>query len=281
MNNVQVFKGISDAEYNALPGVRSTILSTIDRKTLAHAKEKIDNPPATTDDFKLGQAFHDLMLRPDIFNQRWGICPAGTNFTTKEGKAVKEAMISKYGDQYLKLEPYEELLRMKTGLMEHKYISKCLENIIDTELSIQWHSEVEGMDEPVLCKCRIDAVIKIGDSVMIADLKTTRDASRKEFENSCINYGYLIQSAHYIEGAKAAGLIEEFNQNFLHMASEKEAPYLSALYVLDDQSLDVGEQRRQRAMRQYVNAIESGNWAGYSEEPETISAPHWFYNFGD
>lgn len=281
MSKVKVFKGISDAEYNALAGVRSTILSTIDTKTLAHAKEKIDNPPVTTDDFRQGQAFHDLILRPDIFNTRWGICPPNTNFTTKEGKEVKAGMIEKYGDQYLKREPYEELLKMKMGLMDHDYIRKCLENMTETELSIQWESEVEGLDEPVLCKCRIDAIIKIGDSVMPADLKTTRNASKKEFEKSCVNYGYLIQSAHYLEGAKVAGLIDDDNNNFLHIASEKEAPFLSALYVLDDQSLEVGNQRRQRAICKYINAIESGNWKGYSEEPETISAPAWFYNFED
>lgn len=275
---MSIYKNLPEGDYNALSGIRSTTLTTIDRKTLAHAKYGIDVSSEDNADFSEGRAFHDLILRNNIFSKTWGICPPDTNFTTKEGKAVKAEMLSKYGDQYLKHEVYEKLLMMRSSILQNDYIKRCLDCISDTELTVQWESEVDGLEEPVLCKCRIDAVIKINGQTIIADLKTTKDASPKGFKNASASYGYFIQSAHYLEGAIEAGILDRGDTNFIHIVVEKSAPYLSALYVFDDASLEVGKERRNRAIKKYVEAEKSNEWEGYGDEPITLSAPDYYFN---
>lgn len=275
---MNIYKNMSDDEYNKLEGVRSTTLTTIDRKTLAHAKHGLIVESEDSLSFSEGRAFHDLILRTEHFNKTWGICPPYTNFTTKEGKAVKAELSSKYGSQILKYEAYEELVMMRSGILQNDYIRRCLECISDTELVVQWESEVEGLEDSIVCKCKIDAVIKVDGKTIVADLKTSRDINPRHYKNASAEYGYFIQASHYLEGAIEAGILERGDTNFIHIVVEKSAPYLSALYVFEDASLEVGRERRNRALKKYHEAEKNNKWEGYGDEPITLSAPDYYFN---
>lgn len=265
-----IIKGKSDAEYNQVEGARSSILSTIDRETLAHAKWAIDNE-VNSEPFKFGRAAHEFFLSPGSFVQKWGIFPEGHNGTTKEGKKVKQELTDVYGLNLLKADEYMMLVNMQSRCMENPTISALLKSITDTELTLTWKDD--GID----CKAKIDAVCNIKGQTVLIDLKTARDASPRAFENSTVNYGYLIQSAHYLRGAKANGLIEANNNNFLHVVLEKEAPFLSAVYCIDDASLELAEIKRMEALKKYNCAMQVNQWPGYSEDIVTVAAPHWYF----
>lgn len=267
-----IFENQSERDYNALEGARSTILSLIDRKTLAHAKAAIDGKMvASSGALSFGQAAHDAILRPQEFVKKWGILPEGHNGTTKDGKEAKAKLAASYGDSILKHDDALILRLLQTSLESHPSIKPLLNGITKTELSLQW------VEQGITCKARIDAVTEVKGVTLLLDLKTSRSAEQRDFERSCVNYGYLIQSAHYLAGAKACGLIKQDNNNFLHVVVEKEAPYLSAVYCLDAASLELGEKRRQESLRKYASAMSSGIWPGYSEQIETIAAPHWYF----
>jgi len=266
----------SEADYNAMEGARSTILSLIDRKTLAHAKAAIDGAIVSESAaLSFGQAAHDAILRPQEFIKKWGVFPEDYNGVTKEGKEKKKALQASYGDSLLKHGDALALRALQSSLEAHPTIKQLLNGITKTELPLQWD------EQGIVCKARIDAVTTIKGQTLLLDLKTSRSAAQSDFERSCISYGYLIQSAHYIAGARACGLITNENSNFLHVVVEKEAPFLSAVYCLDDASLEVGEKRRQLALRKYSAAKSTGIWPGYSEQIETIACPHWYFEQQD
>lgn len=269
---MKIFKDILEQEYNELDGARSTILSTIDRKTLAHAKAMIDGLIfSDSGALTLGQAAHDLILRPQEFTKKWGILPDNYHGATKEGKAAKSKLEADYGDRILKNGDALLLRSLETSLRNHPSIKELLNAITVTELSLQWE------EQGIVCKARIDAIAEVKGEILLIDLKTSRSANQRDFESSCINYGYLIQSAHYLAGAKACGLVKQSNNNFLHVVVEKEAPFLCAVYCLDDASLELGEKRRELALKKYAFAKANNIWPGYSEQIETIAAPHWYF----
>jgi hypothetical protein len=269
---MEIIKDLSEQDYNASEGLRSSIMSIIDKKTLAHAKHAMDNfDSSDSSALILGSAAHDFIFRTGIFASKWGIFPETYNGTTKEGKETKANLAKSYGVNLLKHADHQLLMSFNKSLKAHPTIAKLLAGITDTELSIFWE------EQGIKCKARLDAVAQIGDTTVIIDLKTSRSASQSDFEKSCVNYGYLIQSAHYLAGAKACGIVKENNNNFLHVVVEKEAPFLCAVYCLDDGSLELGEKRRQEAMRKYSCAKATGVWCGYSEVIETIAAPHWHF----
>lgn len=253
----------SESDYNAMEGARSTILSLIDRKTLAHAKyasEHVNEEESTA--LKFGNACHAYLFRPESFS-KYKILDSDGPKTTKKADTLT------WFDA-------QDIYSIENSLKSHPSIKPLLNGITKTELSLQW------VEQGITCKARIDAVTEVKGVTLLLDLKTSRSAEQRDFERSCVNYGYLIQSAHYLAGAKACGLIKEDNNNFLHVVVEKEAPYLSAVYCLDDASLEVGEKRRQLALRKFSAAMSTGIWPGYSEQIETIAAPHWYFeNSGD
>lgn len=269
---MKIIKGMTEKDYNEAEGLRSSIASIIDKQTLAHAKHAMQNfDQSDKGALILGSAAHDYIFRPSIFDEKWGILPSNYKGTTTAGKEKKAALADVHGNNILKSDEHQLLISFKKSLESHPTISKLLAGITETELSIFWE------EQGIQCKARLDAVAEIGGTAVLIDLKTSRSAAQSDFERSCINYGYLIQSAHYLAGAKACGIVKEDNNNFLHVVIEKEAPFLCAVYCLDDGSLELGEKRRQEAMRKYSCAKATGVWCGYSEVIETIAAPHYYF----
>jgi hypothetical protein len=267
-----IIKSLSEKDYNEMPGVRSSVLTIIDRQTLAHARYAIDNfDSKDTPDMLQGRAAHDFILRNSLFANKWGVYPEGHNGTTKEGKEEKKRLSDIYGTNLLKYEAFKEILDYKKSIDSHPSIKSIFDNIVDTELTVTWD------ENGIPCKARLDAVAVIQDRVIVIDFKTSRSADSKHFESACVNYGYLIQSAHYLRGAKANGLIDKDNNDFVHVVIEKEPPFLPAIYCLDDASLELGEQRREIALQKYSQAMQTGIWSGYSDKVETIAAPHWYF----
>ncbi len=262
---------MKEAEYRLIEGVRSSTLATIASKTLAHAKYELENPREQTESMKLGSAFHDLILQgEEYFQKNWGVLPTGHDGRTKAGKELVEAFESAFEEKIIKQKDFELLKNWETSIKQNKLIKTILENISQSEVLVVWE------ENGIHCKARLDAIVKMGVKTFLIDLKTAVSASPTEFRNSCINYGYLIQSAHYLAGAKATGIIDSQNNNFYHIVVEKEALYLSAIYALDEAALDIGEQQRQVALKKYKEAKETGVWAGYSEKCETLALPHWY-----
>jgi hypothetical protein len=142
------------------------------------------------------------------------------------------------------------------------------------ELSAYWNDPTTGL----LCRCRPD--LWVGD--IVVDVKTTEDARREGFERSIEKFRYHVQAAFYLDGIGHAldqgaelpqGL--ERPRVFVFAVIEKKAPYLSAAYVLDAETMSIGRREAAEDLAALSDAIHRDEWPGYPPQIQRIGLPEW------
>lgn len=146
---------------------------------------------------------------------------------------------------------------------------------------------------------------------VVVDLKTTEDASPEGFARSIANWRYDLQHPYYLDGLREAirqsGLTEmpagnaELSaywidqqtgvlcrcrpdfwrgepKHFVFIAVEKRPPYAVGVYVLDDESVDLGRAQYRADLNRYAACVEADYWPGYGDRVQTISVPAWHAN---
>ncbi|NIQ94516.1 MAG: hypothetical protein GWN87_10090 [Desulfuromonadales bacterium] len=143
------------------------------------------------------------------------------------------------------------------------------------ELSFAWLDPATEL----MCKGRADRIGQIGEWPVVGDLKTARDASRREIEKAIEKFGYHIQAAHYLDGLQTIHPVPEGNpfRRYMLFVIESEPPYLCASYEIDDIALEEGLSQRRQYMNQYAECVETGYWPGYPAGVEYVSLPAWHF----
>jgi exodeoxyribonuclease VIII len=137
------------------------------------------------------------------------------------------------------------------------------------EVSAFWIDEATG----VLCKVRPDWVTPANDAVVLLDLKTTTDASRRGFRRAIGTYRYDLQAAFYSDGyEKASGLMV---LGFVFVVVESEWPHAAATYMLDDPSMAKARNEVRDLLDLYADCKSEGMWPGYMPLIQPISTPEW------
>ncbi len=261
-----IFKN-TNKEYHSGEGVSK---SDLDLLHICPAKYRYrkDNPDEhETPALLFGSMVHKLILEFDEFEKEFAVAPEGDK-RTKAGKQAFDDFMATVGDRkVVSLADYEEGCRIRDAVMTNPKAKQLLTGG-DTETSYYWNDERTG----VKCKCRPDKV----NMGYIIDLKTTNDASREGFARSLFNYRYHVQAAWYLKGYEAATGIKP--AGFIFVAVEKEAPYATAIYIVNDVTVDIGMSEAATDLDTYVACSESGNWYGYggeNNEAMTIDLPAW------
>ena len=254
---------LTNEDYHARPEISKSSLDRI-HKSIDHY-EAPWKPP--TDKMKMGTAFHTLILEPELFDAQF---VQGTKLDgrTAEGKKEKKMIEEnlKVGQDVLKFHDYENLMRMKEKTEQHPRFKSYFESG-EPETSIFW--EMQGVG----CKCRPDWMINDGEYII--DLKTSSDASPKEFSKSCANFRYHVQDAWYTKGVQVA---TRKSPTFVFIVIENVAPFSVAIYVLDGKSKDEGWMLADKDLRKYVEYKETppeDRFSGYSPDAVEISLPRW------
>lgn len=137
-----------------------------------------------------------------------------------------------------------------------------------------WHELslfVTNPETDVLVRCRFDMLTHDGIAI---DLKTTQDVRPEAFAKSIANYRYHVQQAFYSDAFFWA--TGEQLQEFVFIALEKEQPNAHRIYVLDDESVDIGRIAYMKDLKAYAHSVETNHWSGADcFGPESISLPSW------
>lgn len=166
---------------------------------------------------------------------------------------------------------HDRLISMRDAVMAHSAARYLMTLPGKAEQSIYWIDKKTG----VLCRCRPDWW---ANQKIIVDLKTCIDASPEGFAKSIYNWNYHVQDVMYREGGEA---VTGEPQSFVFLAVEKDACVINgeskgvAVYVLDDESRNVGIKQFRRALNEFASCSETGKWPGYSDKVNTISIPAW------
>lgn len=266
---------VPEAVYRSWPAVCQSDLGPIaSGKTLAHAREAIMNPKEPTPAMELGTAVHRAILEPSLFEEEFAVWP-GADRRTKAGKAKwLEFTVENAGKGILEKGDFDHCCAMRDSAWRHAGVAALLTARKASELCVVW----EDPETELLCKGRIDVLTTDGDWTVVADIKTTTDASEKGFAKAIANYGYHRQAAFYLDGLDA---LQPRARVFYFLAIEKEAPHCAAVYELDYESLEHGRREIHDALAKWKQAEESGVWPGYPTEVKTLELPRWAMSYSE
>lgn len=179
-----------------------------------------------------------------------------------------------------------------------------------TVLSVEQWDQLHRMRDAVMAHPAAAGVLERGQNVVV-DLKTTDDASLEGFSKSIANWRYDVQHPYYLDGLRQAlkqsgdkapveGAAElsaywvdqttgvlcrcrpDFwrgePKHFVFIAVEKRPPYAVGVYVLDEESVEIGRAQYRADLNRFAECVTTDSWPGYGDRIQTISVPAWHAN---
>lgn len=221
-------------------------------------------PGDPTPAMKNGTLVHTALFEPDQVAARYVVKPEGMNFSTKDGKAWRDAQT---------LEIVEDV-QMRTALAQAaavRAVPDLAALLADGygEASAFWIDPETGE----LCKCRPDWTSPAGDGVILVDGKTCQDASPEGFGRAIWNMDYHLQAAWYSDGFEAATGLRV--HGFVFAAVESAWPHVAAPYMLGDDVLEAARRENRRLLNRYAECRRTGVWPGYAPAIQLINLPAW------
>ncbi len=262
-------------QYLQSAGVSQSALKKIERSP-AHMRAYFLEKHRPSRDQQIGTLVHLAVLQPELMEPEKSHIVRPKFYPGKGGELkpwnsnatyCKEWLAQWSGSDAIVVSPDEwECVQATSDAIRNHPAAKAALAQGRAEQSLFWEDPIEELQ----CKCRTDWI----SGNIIADIKTTDDASQGEFARTIDNFGYHVQAAFNLDGAAALGAGPE---HFLFISAEKSPPYAVAVYELEPASIEVGRSKYRRWMRQFKHCMETEQWPGYSSNIETISLPNWSF----
>lgn len=276
-NHLQgAFPDMANEDHHSHPAIGSSGLKLI-AQSPAHyfAKYRDPNrkPETRTQALKLGSMIHTSTLEPHKFDDLFTVMPEGLDRRTKEGKEIW-ARITATGKEPLLQSELDKAKGCAAAAHRHPVTRVLFEQCQAlTEVSIFWVDPLTGVN----CKIRPDIMVepcKLFPNGLIADLKTTDDASPEDFAKSVWNWEMHLQAALYPEGFMAV-FGTQAPPDFLWLAQEKDAPFANKYYSCTPDLSAYGSKEVNRLRRTYAKCLETDQWPAYGTEVQPIVLPNW------
>lgn len=277
---------LTNAEYHALTGVISkSHLDEIHRSPAHYWARYLDPdrvPEPPTEAMQLGTALHTAVLEPEQWDLTCVVTPedAPKRPTSVQRNAAKPSPATfeavEFWDAFdaaaagkiiLKAEDAERVKAMAAAVRQHPAAAFLLGQDGKAEQSYCWTDAATGLE----CKCRPD--YHTADRRIIADVKTTDDASPEGFARSVAKFRYHVQAAWYLDGLCA--------EQFVFIAVEKRKPYCVAVYAASPAMVEQGRLEAAADLRAIAECRAAERWPGYSDQVELIDLPRWAQQFTD
>lgn len=179
-----------------------------------------------------------------------------------------------------------------------------------TVLSPEQWDQLHRMRDAVMAHPAAAGVLERGQN-MVVDLKTTDDASLEGFGKSIANWRYDVQHPYYLDGLRqalkqsgdqapvegaaelsaywvdqATGMLCRCRpdfwrgepKHFVFIAVEKRPPYAVGVYVLDEESVEIGRAQYRADLERFAECVRTDSWPGYGDKIQKISVPAWHVN---
>jgi exodeoxyribonuclease VIII len=250
-------------EYHAHPARSKSYLWKLYSGTPAHAEF---GETETTPVMDLGTAVHFAALEPDKFESDLIRGP-----DDRRGNKWKDALeeAAAYGKLVLTSGDYDKAGRMGDSLRKLPIVRQLSEAQILREPSAFWRDEETGLE----CRCRPDIYCPAFE--IMADLKTTGDASPFIWSKRAADMGYHAQEAWYTDGWQLAG--GDRVEGFVFIVVETDYPHLAAAYELTPEAVHEGRLAMRKALLTYRDCRDSGEYPGYPAEVQSLDLPGWAY----
>lgn len=259
---------MTEQEYSKAPGIRRSLLWEI-RRSPAHLKWRMDNPPEATPALIFGQALHAAVLTPEDYGSQFAVMP-NVDRRTKAGREAWDAAASEaQGRTQIAFDWAEQIAAMVQAVRGNPMAARLLDGPHET--SYFWADTLTGE----ACKCRTDAETVVGDMHLIVDLKSCQDASTDAFMRDALSYGYDVQEAMYTDGYKA---VTGNDASFVFVAVEKNPPYAVNILQADTLFMQHGQDRYRHLLGLYHECRQRNQWPGYTGfdgDIASLGLPAW------
>ena len=225
-----------------------------------------DHPTPPSAAMILGTAVHTLVL---------GAGPKVVAVEAKSwrSKAADEARVAEQaaGNVPLLRAEYDRAYAIADAVHAHPVAARLFSpERGPAEQAMVWRDEESG----VMCRALVDHMPHEGTAGVhiLADLKTTTDASPRAVAKTVANFGYHQQAAFYLDGYRA---LRGGDPAFVFVFVEKDPPYLVSVVELDQAALIVGRELNRRALALFAECQATDTWPGHSPEIELVGLPAW------
>ena len=261
---------MENADYHAHPAVSKSHLDLIARSPLHYWARYIDPKrviPEPTPAMRIGSAVHTHVLELHKWDAEYIVAPDGLDRRTKAGKEAWAAFEAEAnGRTVLSREDADLVMHMGRAVLSHPAAAMLLGMAGEAETTHMWTEPTTGLQ----CKCRPDWLTSDG---IVVDLKTTEDASPREFRRSIAKWRYHCQAGWYTAGLEAA--TGERPAGFIFIAVEKKPPFAVGVYAADQEMIHHGYDTAMRDLQTLAECKSNGRWPAYSDRIEAISLPAW------
>jgi PDDEXK-like domain of unknown function (DUF3799) len=214
--------------------VSSSQLRRFDRTGLAALRA---HQSSVVGDTVMGEAFHSLVLEPQVFSQQYLV------LADTQGTQQVESEVEAMQRHWLNAWQWSALSKGRDALLRHQQapVSQWLASG-RKELSIYWRDTENGC-----WKARPDCFT---DDIVL-DLKTTSDCRSAPFRRTRERFGYDLQAAHYVD---AVSCLTGSEPRFAFLVVELTTPYAVQVHELSANELAVARKRLSALKRSYVAA---------------------------
>lgn len=262
-------EGVPADEYHAdRTSVSSTTLRTILKSPLSFRHRFLAPPSPPTPAMAFGTLLHHAVLEGADFLRRYIVQPDfGDMRSSKNREARDEWKASLSEDAVVVTAEQRDQIK---GIVESVY------NHADAAALLSGSKlEISGYytdpETGIRLRIRPDCFHPILPGNI--DVKTTENASRDAFQRSIMNFGYHIQQAMYCEGI---GCITGRKVEYpAWIAAETKPPYEVAVYVADDEMMELGRKQYRKALALLDFCLKSNDWPPLQSAAENITLPRW------
>lgn len=247
------------------------------RRSPAYAKL---NPPIDGDSLEWGTAVHCAVLEPHALETRYGIdpekpgvggYPAGWR-NTKEYKEQRAALLAQPGIVGLLTREQVGQLQQIVGNVATNDVGKLLHELPGTRETSLF---VDDPEFGVQRKIRPDWLIP--KAAMSVDVKTARDWRPSAFSRACVQHGYHLTAAFYLDTLAMLDHVLVDHYVFLVIASD--APFEVAAYTLDHDSVEQGRAEYRKALAGWSRCVETGIWPGGADKIQELRIPEYAIDY--
>lgn len=251
-----------NAEYHSHPAIGSSLLKKVLRSP-AHYLSAKENPQESTPAMEFGTHVHEAILEPQKFKDSVAVMP---NFAGAGSVAKRDDWKASNRDKrIISQEDLDKVRQIDAAVKRHKIASRLLDQGKPEE---SYFAILDGQ----VCKARPDY---LRDGHIIVDIKTTGDASIREFSKAIANFDYHLSAAFYLDVVSAT--LGETYDEFLIIAVEKTPPYAVAVYLLDQGTIDAGGFLYKKALSTLLECKQTNNYPSYPESIQPIALPSWAF----
>lgn len=275
-------------EHNGVRGKPDFVITRSELMTFAACPQKWIRgvPSEETKQTEFGQLVDTIVLQPLKFFERWAVCPE-TYPDTKTGDPKPWTFqanfckqwrdeAEKKGQAVVKADVNGEAHAAATRLTDDdvcaEFLSCCQRQVC---VKAEYHDEETEIVVPV--KILLDLVPFVKHPVYgkcLADLKTARSASERQWSNAVVEDGLHVQAAFYLDVYRAA--TGEDRNTFLHLIVENSPPYEPCRSFMTTEFLEFGRMEYLGALVRYCQCLKTGEWPSYNHAGNSWpSLPGW------